>query len=214
MSILVKEKILERLYKGDIVFEPGLDIYQLQAHSVDLRLGFTFLVSKDWRLTDRGRVAIQLDYGESSNHFETIELEKGQYFEVLPKEFVVVATLEKIKLPKDIMAVLYPRSSINRRGLSVDLSGIVDAGYEGNLIIPIRNNTSNQVVRVYPGERFCQLVFQDLGEVIKTRDSRWAKKDVVVGILKEKYPTESRLVRLGLISELKKKHPLNIKKKY
>ena len=38
------------------------------------------------------------------------------------------------------------RSSVNRRGISVDLTGIIDAGYEGQLIIPIRNNTTHMLL--------------------------------------------------------------------
>ena len=60
------------------------------------------------------------------------------------------------------MGVLYPRSSVNRRGLSVDLTGIVDAHYSGHLMIPILNKTTSQIIRIYPGERICQIVLQKL----------------------------------------------------
>lgn len=211
MAILVKRQIVDRLEKGSISFDPGLDKFQLQTHSVDLRLGYTFLVYKSWQKTGQGRIAVQLDYEKSSRHFEVVELEKGQYFEILPGEYVTVATLEKIKLPRDLMATLYPRSSVNRRGLSVDLSGIIDAGYEGNLIVPLRNNTDKQIVRLYPGERFCQLVFQTLGGRVYLRKSRYAQKDIVVGVLKERSSSETRLIKSGKIAELKKKYALPLR---
>ncbi len=69
------------------------------------------------------------------------------------------------------MGVLYPRSSINRRGLSVDLTGIVDAHYHGNLMIPILNKTTNQVIRIYPGERICQLVFHTLTQGLSEEEA-------------------------------------------
>lgn len=208
MPILVRDQILERVKLGELSFNPPLDELQIQTHSVDLRLGYTFLIPKSWQLQDTGRVAVNLDYGSSRGHFEVVELERGQYFEILPREYVVVATLEKVKLPRDLMAILYPRSSVNRRGLSVDLSGIIDAGYEGSLIVPIRNNTNNQIVRLYPGERFCQLVFETIDGTAKPRTSRYAKKDVVVGVLAEKLAAETKLIKKGKIADLKKKFEL------
>jgi len=62
--------------------------------------------------------------------------------------------------------MLFPRSSFNRRGLSVDISGVIDSGYMGYLLIPIKNNTNNQTIRLYPGERVCQVVFQQLASPI------------------------------------------------
>ncbi len=208
MSILVRDKILSKVKSGNLVFDPSLDSLQIQTHSVDLRLGYTFLVPRSWKLTNLGRESVQVDNEKNRDLFEVIELEEGQFFEILPHEYVIVATLEKIKLPQDLMAVLYPRSSVSRRGLSVDSSGIVDAGYEGNLIIPLRNNTASQVIRLFPGERFCQLVFHDLGIKVVPQKSRYAKKDIVVGVLPERNREEAKLVQKGKIKELKKKFGL------
>ncbi len=212
MLVLVKKQIREKIESGELIFKPSLDKFQLQSHSVDLRLGYTFLIYKNWKLSNEGRTVVQLDYEESRDHFQVIELEEGQYFEILPREYVIVSTLEEIKMPRDIMAILYPRSSVNRRGLSVDLNGIIDAGYRGNLIVPMRNNTQNQVVRIYPGERFCQLLFHTLSSKARPRKSRYAKKDIIVGFLGERYVSETRLVRSGKIKELKRKYALNLRK--
>ena len=72
------------------------------------------------------------------------------------------STLERIVVPNDLSAVLYPRSSVNRQGLEVQLTGIIDAGYEGALIVPIRNSNPTSIVRIYPGQRFCQIEFTTL----------------------------------------------------
>ena len=208
MAVLTKKDILERVEKGDITFEPNLDKFQVQGHSIDLRLGYTFLLHKSWQITKAGREAVSinpLENGDaSSRHFDVIELEQGQYFELLPNEHVTVSSLETVKVPNDLMAVLYPRSSINRRGVSVDLTGIVDAGYEGQLIIPVKNHTS-QVIRIYPGERFCQIVFEELTEEIKPRQSRHHRKDIVDEPQKESN-TEMELIKKGDIPKLKEEH--------
>lgn len=204
MSIITKKDILERVQSGSISFKPGLDEFQLQEHSVDLRLGFTFMIPKMWHMTPRGRESLDITHFDKRNHeyFEVIELEQGQYFELLPQEYILVSTLESIKLPTDLMAVLYPRSSTNRKGLSLDLTGIIDAGYEGQLVLPIRNNTRSQAIRLYPGERLCQLVFEELKSPVTPRQSKYHQKDIIEGVQTEK-KSEVDLISSGDIKKLK-----------
>lgn len=204
MAVITKKQILERLEKGDIAFTPSLDSFQLQEHAIDLRLGFTFLVPKVWHITPRGRESLDITHFDKNNDgfFDVVELEEGQYFELLPQEYVLVSTLESIKVPKDLMAVLYPRSSTNRKGLSLDLTGIIDSGYEGQLTLPIRNNTHSQAVRLYPGERVCQIVFEELTEAVIPRKSKYHKKDIIDGIAREKR-VEATLIMKGEIRKLK-----------
>lgn len=214
MAVLTQSEILERIKSKDLVFTPGLDQFQLHPHSIDLRLGFTFLVPKVWDATNNGREAIKLDpfADDTPPHFDIVELEQGQFFDLLPGEYVTVSTLEAVKIPHDLLAVLYPRSSTNRRGLSVDLSGIIDAGYEGQLIIPLRNNTRYQTIRLYPGERICQIVLEELTRAVTPRKSRYHKKDIIEGLLVGTLPKEREieieLVSKGKIRELKAKHGL------
>lgn len=213
MSVLTRAEILERIAKDEIAIEPAVDQFQLQAHSVDLRLGFTFMLPKQYVMTKEGREALRIDplRNHGPEYFDVIELEQGQYFELLPGEHVLVSSLETIKVPKDLMAILYPRSSVNRKGLSVDLTGIIDSGYEGILTLPVRNNTGSQIIRLYPGERFCQVVFEALTHEVDARKSRWHKKDVVEKGEQEK-SDEIELVLAGKIKELKTDFAVPIEK--
>jgi len=206
--VLTKEEIVKRIEKGNITFMPSLDAFQIQAHSIDLRLGFTFLIPKMWQMTLEGREAMNIDplKNHGPEHFDVVELEQGQYFDLLPQEYILVATLETMKVPDDLMAILYPRSSTNRKGLAVDLTGIIDSGYEGVLTIPIRNNTRTQTIRLHPGERFCQIIFQMLSRKVKARKSRWHKKDIVDKGKKEK-ATEMNFIKKGDIRGLKAAFP-------
>ncbi|HYF96461.1 MAG TPA: dCTP deaminase [Patescibacteria group bacterium] len=210
MSILTKEDILKGVSNGQISFSPNLDSFQLQAHSVDLRLGFTFLVPKSWYVSKSGREQVHMDYyaTEKREYFDVVELEKGQFFDILPGEHILVSSLESVKLPDNLMAVMYPRSSTNRKGISVDQTGIIDSGYEGQLVIPIRNNTQSQTVRLYPGERFCQIVFQQLTDKVEVRKSRYHRKDIIEGVdvdsLHDEREKEVKLIASGDIRQLKK----------
>lgn len=215
MAILTQRQILERIKNGSIIIEPSLDEFQLQAHAIDLRLGYTFLIPKQWHMTERGREGISFDYmndKEKPNNFEVIELEKGQVFELLPGEHVLASTLETITWPDDVMSVLYPRSSTNRRGLSVDLTGIVDTGYSGQLVIPIRNNTQTQTITLYPGERFCQVTFEELSEPSKKEKGTYHQKDIIDGFLvRNKYKDEVKMIKEGNIADIKKNFKVDLK---
>lgn len=212
MSILTKDDITAYLKENKIKISPGIDKFQLQAHSLDLRLGFTFLIPKVWRVTKSGREQLHMDYFSSDKpeYFDIVELEKGQFFDLLPGEHILVSSFESITLPKDLMAVMYPRSSTNRKGISVDQTGIIDSGYSGQLVIPIRNNTQSQTVRLYPGERFCQVVFEKLTGGVQARKSRYHEKDIIegvdVGSLKRE-KQEANLIKKGDIKKIKTDYP-------
>lgn len=213
MAILTKTDILDYVKRDKIKVSPGIDKFQVQAHSVDLRLGFTFLVPKVWKVTKKGREQIHMDYfsADRSEYFDIVELEKKQFFDLLPGEHILVSSLESITLPDNLMAVMYPRSSTNRKGISVDQTGIIDSGYSGQLVIPIRNNTQSQTVRLYPGERFCQIVFEKLTDKVNARKSRYHQKDIIEGVdvdsLKNKgEKQEIVFIKSGEILKLKAKY--------
>ncbi|MFQ5493014.1 MAG: dCTP deaminase [Candidatus Dojkabacteria bacterium] len=220
--VLTRSEILARIDSNELVFEPPLDGFQVQPHAIDLRLGFDFLIPKTWTLTKEGRKAISidpLDKNVNGQNFDKLSLKQGQYFELLPGESVIGATLERIDLKaRDIMCVLYPRSSINRRGLAVDLTGIIDVGYKGSLVIPIVNKTGEQIIRIYPGERICQIVFQALSLPMSRAEARKH------GLTRAKYHLsksniqsrtdrrdETDLIKKGKISELKRKYKIGSK---
>ncbi|MBI4128376.1 MAG: dCTP deaminase [Parcubacteria group bacterium] len=174
MAIFQKTDMEKALADGTIAFEPALDKFQIQPNSVDLRLGWNFYIPETWELVERGRVAISADYARTdkpSNYFRLIKLTPGQYFEMLPHEFVIISTLEKITLRHDnIAAILYPRSSIIRRGLTLE-GGVIDVHYSGYLTIPVLNATS-QIIRLYPGERFCQIVPHTLSDDVNATQAK------------------------------------------
>jgi dCTP deaminase len=212
--ILTRHEISALLEAKKIIFEPALDAFQNQPHAVDLRLGTVFYIPKIWRLTDKGREIVTVDVTEAAgDNYEKVELKPGQFFDLAPGEAIIASTLEKISLHQpDLMGVLYPRSSINRRGLAVDMTGIVDAHYSGHLMIPILNKTTSQVIRIYPGERICQLVFQKLTTPLEREDAlRHGKigakyQDACASSLSSKKDAEeeNHLIKSGDLDSLKK----------
>lgn len=212
--ILTRHEIRELIANGSLAFEPALDEFQNQPHAVDLRLGTVFYLPKTWRMTDQGREVVAVDVTETAgDNYEKIELKPGQYFDLAPGESIIASTLEKVCLEApDLMGILYPRSSINRRGLSVDLTGIIDTFYCGNLMIPILNKTSSQVIRIYPGERICQVVFHKLAQPL-TREEAMVHGKVAAKysdcdghnlVSKKDADEEIQLIKSGDLEGLKK----------
>jgi deoxycytidine triphosphate deaminase len=160
-----------------------------------------------------GRTAAVLDFHAVNNgHFtfyDELKLKPGQYFDILPGEWVMGFTQETIHIKSNnLMGVLYPRSSVNRKGLSVDMTGIVDTGYKGNLMIPIHNTTSMQVIRLYPGERICQLVFERLEQPVREGyQGRYSGKSQYIS---EKDKNEIDLIRSGKIKDIKKLYKVDL----
>lgn len=212
--ILTRHEISTLLETQKIIFAPALDAFQNQPHAVDLRLGTVFYIPKIWRLTAKGREIVTVDVTEAAgDNYEKVELTPGQFFDLAPGESIIASTLEKITLNEpDIMGVLYPRSSINRRGLSVDMTGIVDAHYSGHLMIPILNKTTSQVIRIYPGERICQLVFQKIITPLDRSDAlrhgkvgaKYQDASAVSLSSKKDADEENQLIKSGDLAGLKK----------
>lgn len=220
--ILSKADILKRMKEGEIGFSPMIDGFQVQPHAIDLRLGMEFHIPKTWELTKAGRKAITidpLDREKNGKNYERVVLKPGQYFELLPEEAIIGTTYEQIELEaEDLMCVLYPRSSLNRRGLSVALSGIIDVGYKGHLMIPIVNHTASQTIRIYPGERVCQVVFETISSSITPDEARLhglseakyhrAKNGFIAG--KSDREDEIDMIKKGQLDELKKKFKVKV----
>ncbi|KKW37121.1 MAG: hypothetical protein UY81_C0003G0001 [Candidatus Giovannonibacteria bacterium GW2011_GWA2_53_7] len=216
--ILTRKEILEEMEKGTVKFTPNIDGFQLQPHAIDLRLGYKFLIPRNWHVTDdRGRQAIKTSIDDHDAHkeqYEEVILKPGQYFELTPNEFVIATSLERIELSSpDIMALLFPRTSTNRRGINLSLSGIIDAHYKGNLIFPMKNEAGNQVIRVYPGERICQVIFERLASPLTQTEANQhglteAKYNEADELYKLDKEEERKMIVDGRIDEMKIQYKL------
>jgi dUTP pyrophosphatase len=63
-----------------------------------------------------------------------------------------------IDLPVGYVALMFSRSGMGKRGLRLaNCVGVIDAGYQGELIAMVHNDTSSDYI-IQPGERIAQLV--------------------------------------------------------
>ncbi len=153
--MILNDRTLKTLIKEKkLVIEP-LEDYQIQASSVDLRLGDEFLIYPE------NIGIIDIKSINLNNAIEKIKVK--EFFVIQPKQFVLATTVEYVKLPDDITAFVEGRSSLGRLGLFIENAGWVDAGFEGNITLEFFN-ANNVPIKIYPGMRICQLVFAKMVE--------------------------------------------------
>lgn len=163
MKLLSKEQILESLHASEsnsIFVDPLLDEAQIGNVSLDIRLGYDFLVSIQTRSSsiDVGR---KLKAGQRSigSYFQETRREIGERFIVHPGQVVLACSLEYICVPNDIIADVSARSSYVRLGLP--MNGTIQPGFRGCIPIELFNH-GNTPVELVVGARVCQMRFWKL----------------------------------------------------
>ena len=112
---------------------------------------------------------------------------------ILPKsqrkgDFALAATLERVKIPDNMMGRLEGRSSLGRIGIVVhSTASIFDAGWDGNCVLEL-GNLGRMAVKLTPGMRICAMSFEELSSPAEVPYSK--KKDAKYKTQKE--PLESK----------------------
>ncbi|MBR3476076.1 MAG: dCTP deaminase [Candidatus Methanomethylophilaceae archaeon] len=88
------------------------------------------------------------------------EVKKEGTVTIPPRTMFYVSTIERVKMPSDVCAQLWLRTTWIRRGV-IGAFGKIDAGFEGTLTLGAYNATDDPV-ELPIGERFCQMVFETL----------------------------------------------------
>jgi dCTP deaminase len=156
-SVLSDGTIRRLIAEGRVRVEP-FDDSMVQPASVDLRLGTSFRVFHNHRIT-----AIDLA-DPPRNLTEHVEVDEDESFVIHPGEFVLGRTQEHVELPDDIVARIEGKSSLGRLGLIVHATaGFVDPGFKGTLTLEITNLTRVPII-LWPGKPIAQLSFMTLDQ--------------------------------------------------
>ena len=152
MSVLSDRDIRAALEGGSVVIDP-YDPVDLQPSSVDLHLDRSFRVFRNNRYPYIDVRSPQPDLTEM------VSVADDEPFILHPGEFVLGQTLERVRLPDDIVARLEGKSSLGRLGLLIhSTAGFVDAGFEGNLTLEL-SNVANLPITIYHGMPIGQISF-------------------------------------------------------
>ena len=91
------------------------------------------------------------------------DVKKEGVVSIPPRTMFYVSTVERVRMPDDICAQLWLRTSWIRKGVMASF-GKIDAGFEGTLTLGAYNAT-DETIEIPIGERFCQMVFETLTSV-------------------------------------------------
>jgi dCTP deaminase len=81
-----------------------------------------------------------------------------------PGEFVLGSTLERVRLPDDLVGRLEGKSSLGRLGLLIhSTAGFIDPGFDGHVTLEL-SNVANLPITIYAGMKIGQLSFVQLSE--------------------------------------------------
>jgi dCTP deaminase len=150
--ILSDQDITKEIKAKRLVITP-FDKQAIQPASVDVKLG------SDIRIFKNTQKAV-LDVKEPLADFmELVKIPKNKPLIVHPREFLLGTTVEKIRLPNDLVGQLNGRSSLGRLGIIVHATaGFIDPGFEGYVTLEM-TNMANIPIALYPGMRIGQIAF-------------------------------------------------------
>jgi dCTP deaminase len=158
--VLSDSTIREQVEAGRIVFDP-YDPGLVQPSSVDMRVDGKFRVFNNARYP-------YIDVRQPMEDLTSmVEVPEDEPFILHPGEFVLGQTLERVKLPDDIVARLEGKSSLGRLGLLIhSTAGFVDAGFEGNLTLEL-SNVANLPITIYRGMPIGQISFMRMDKPVE-----------------------------------------------
>jgi deoxycytidine triphosphate deaminase len=133
---------------------------------------FDLQLSKIYEL--KGKAFLGIDERETPELVEVASYDpkKKSSFIFKPGKYYMTKTLEVVNIPKDICAIVKPRTTTFRSGLYLR-AGFINPGYNGTLDFAIINEGPIDV-EVELGARFAQIFFMEVkGKAVNTYRGQW-----------------------------------------
>ena len=156
--MVLSDRTIRRLLdEGRIGIAP-YDESLVQPSSVDVRVDRYFRVFRNSRYPF-------IDVKEPMEDLtELVEIGDSEPFILHPGEFVLGSTLERVRLPDDLVARLEGKSSLGRLGLLIhSTAGFIDPGWDGHVTLEL-SNVANLPITIYYGMKIGQLSFVQMTE--------------------------------------------------
>jgi dCTP deaminase len=160
--VVLSDRTIKRLLAEDRIGIEPYDAALLQPSSVDVR------VDRFFRVFHNARYPF-IDVKQPQDDLtEAVEIGDEQPFILHPGEFVLGSTLERVRLPDDLVARLEGKSSLGRLGLLIhSTAGFIDPGWDGHVTLEL-SNVANLPITIYFGMKIGQISFMQLSEPAET----------------------------------------------
>jgi dCTP deaminase len=155
--VVLSDRTIRRLIaEGRIAIDP-FDESLVQPSSVDVR------VDRYFRVFHNARYPF-IDVRQPQEDLTELVEVDSEPFILHPGEFVLGSTLERIRLPDDLVARLEGKSSLGRLGLLIhSTAGFIDPGWDGHVTLEL-SNVANLPITIYRGMKIGQISFVQLSE--------------------------------------------------
>jgi dCTP deaminase len=134
--VLSRADILARLEGGSLKFDPPIGPDRVAQVSIDLLLGHKFTTFKN---PPAYLPAICVDHSlwDSADLWDHVEQD---IFRLHPGSFVLAHTLEKVRIPDDLVGLVEGRSSWARVGVSIHVTAPkIDPGFDATITLEMFN---------------------------------------------------------------------------
>ncbi len=149
------DEILDRI-RGEGLLE-NVDEENIQGAGVDLR------IDELYSLISEGFI------GKSKRTLP--EIKELDSFILKPQGFYLFKTVERINMPSDLVAFMFPRSTLFRCGISLR-TAVIDPGYKGELTVGLFNESEREV-KLERHARVAQLVLANVQGGTKLYNGRY-----------------------------------------
>ena len=143
---VIPDHELRRL--SHVLFPSGIHLEQIRENGVDLTLDTRYALLKESSVT----VFANSDHVDIDQYYDFAE---SELIRIEPNRRYLLVTRESVKLPEDIVGLVNLKSTLARLGLIVPPT-VVDAGFEGQIVIEVLGSSFPIVLR--SGTPFIHLV--------------------------------------------------------
>ena len=147
---------IKKMWKEHNMIEPFLD-YQVSEGKISYGLssmGYDVRISDEYRIFTNVNSSLVDPKNFSDDNF--IE-RKGSHCIIPPNSFALASSLEYFKMPRNVTGLVTAKSTYARCGLGVPPT-VLEAGWEGVLVLEFSNHTSNSI-RLYANAGAAQILF-------------------------------------------------------
>ncbi len=138
-GMLSDSHITEAIHNGSIKVTPAPSSAQIQPASLDITLGGTGVL-KYRRPSSAFGVPVIVPGEDQADQMEHIPFEEDGCIILMPGDFLLGTTQERVGLPNNIAARVEGKSSLGRIGLIIHgTAGFIDPGFVGNITLEISN---------------------------------------------------------------------------
>lgn len=103
------------------------------------------------------------------------EVTGDKFLYIGPGAFYLASTLEKFKMPKNLIGIVHDKSTWARRGLAVQ-NTVIEPGWEGYLTLELTNHGTSGLY-IQEGDPIAQIIFHYIDEEVEGYKGKYQNQD-------------------------------------